>query len=223
MERDFVELPSQLYEHWLKRPEVLQQLRRATTRPASRCRRRCSSACKAARNFNQGFETVEYLAAAIVDLDLHALEDAEGLDVDRFEQETLARIGMPEEIVMRHRIPHFQHIIGRLCGGLLQLPVVGGDGRRRLPAPSRRPATSSTPSSPAGSTTTSTRAGGKRDAAEAYKAFRGRLPTTEALLEKRGLTSPKLDQVVFGRVGNEDEEGSGLIAFRISNLVYHHW
>ena len=72
---------------------------------------------KAARNFNQGFATVEYLAAAIVDLDLHVMEDAGGLDVDAFEKKTLEKIGTPPEIGMRHRIPHFQHIIGGYASG----------------------------------------------------------------------------------------------------------
>ena len=116
MEKDFVELPSQLYEHWLTRPEVLTRFARhyktGKPVPAALLKR-----LQAARNFNQGFKTIEYLAAAIVDLDLHALETAKGLDVDRFEKETLARIDMPEEIVMRHRIPHFQHIMGGYAAG----------------------------------------------------------------------------------------------------------
>ncbi len=116
VEKDFVELPSQLYEHWLTRPEVLKRFARhyKTSKPAPAA---LLERLQAARNFNQGFKTIEYLAAAIVDLDLHALETAKGLDVDRFEEETLARIGMPEEIVMRHRIPHFQHIMGGYAAG----------------------------------------------------------------------------------------------------------
>src|SRR5262245_19490194 len=81
VEKDFVELPSQLYEHWLTRPEVLQrfarQYRTGKPAPASLLAR-----FEAARNFNQGFKTVEYLAAAIVDLDLHVLLEAKGTDVD---------------------------------------------------------------------------------------------------------------------------------------------
>ncbi len=65
----------------------------------------------AARNFNQGFATVEYLASAIVDLDFHQLQDAGSVNVDRFEDESLKRIGMPAEIVMRHRTPHFAHVL----------------------------------------------------------------------------------------------------------------
>src|SRR5262249_52029918 len=110
VERDFVELPSQLYEHWLMRPEVLSRFARhhKTRRPVSPA---LIKRLTAARNFNQGFKTVEYLAAAIVDLDLH-LARGKRLDVDAFEAETLKRIGMPDAIVLRHRIPHFQHIMG---------------------------------------------------------------------------------------------------------------
>src|SRR5262249_37321929 len=116
VEKDFVELPSQLYEHWLTQPEVLSRFARhyqsGKPLPAELLKR-----LEAARNFNQRFKTVEYLAAAIVDLDLHVLSDAQAIDIDDFEQEVLKRIGMPSEIVMRHRIPHFQHIMGGYAAG----------------------------------------------------------------------------------------------------------
>ena len=187
VERDFVELPSQLYEHWLLQPEVLRRFARhyQTGRPIAPA---LVKRLQAARNFNQGFQTVEYLASAIVDLDLHVLRDAKGLDVDRFEQQTLTRIGMPDEIVMRHRIPHFQHIIGGYAAGYYSYlwsevmdadafeafeetgDVFDGKTARRLYE-------------------TIYSAGGRRDPAEAYKAFRGRPPTTKALREKRGLAA----------------------------------
>ena len=187
VERDFVELPSQLYEHWLLQPEVLRRFARhyQTGRPLSPS---LVKRLQAARNFNQGFQTVEYLASAIVDLDLHVLRDAKGLDVDRFEQQTLTRIGMPDEIVMRHRIPHFQHIIGGYAAGYYSYlwsevmdadafeafeetgDVFDGKTARRLYE-------------------TIYSAGGRRDPAEAYKAFRGRPPTTKALREKSGLAA----------------------------------
>ena len=84
----------------------------------------------AARNFNQGFATVEYLASAFVDLALHRRKDLSNLDVSAFEKETLQTIGMPREIIMRHRTPHFTRFLGRrLFVGLLQLSLVGGSGR----------------------------------------------------------------------------------------------
>jgi peptidyl-dipeptidase Dcp len=185
VERDFVELPSQLYEHWLMRPEVLNRFARhcktGKPMPAALLKR-----LEAARNFNQGFKTVEYLAAAVVDLDLHVLERAKGLDVDRFEADTLKRIGMPEEIVMRHRVPHFQHIMGGYAAGYysyLWSEVMDADAFQAFeeagdifePKLARRLHDHIYS------------AGGKRDAADAYVAFRGRLPATQALLEKRGL------------------------------------
>ena len=65
---------------------------------------------RAARRFNQGFETVEYAASALVDMALHAVEDPDGVDIGAFEASELVRIGMPREIVMRHRLPHFDHL-----------------------------------------------------------------------------------------------------------------
>ena len=187
VERDFVELPSQLYEHWLMRPEVLSRYARhyKTGRPipASLMKR-----VEAARNFNQGFKTIEYLAAAIVDLDLHTIEKTKGLDVDRFEAETLGRIGMPEEIVMRHRIPHFQHIMGGYAAGYysyLWSEVMDADAFQAFEdagdvfdAKLARRLHDNIYS-----------AGGRQDPAEAYVGFRGRLPSTGALLEKRGLAT----------------------------------
>ena len=132
--RDFVEFPSQFNEHWFMHPQVLKQFARhyQTCKPLPELLLR---KIKAARNFNQGFATVEYLVSAIVDLDLHALEDADHLDVDAFETETLHRIGAPAEIGMRHCIPHFQHIIGGYASGYYSYmwsEVMDAGGRRHL-------------------------------------------------------------------------------------------
>jgi len=128
---DFVELPSQLYEHWLETPEILKAfaIHHRTGEPMPDA---LIAKLRAARTFNQGFTTVEYVACAIVDLDFHSLETADDLDAAAFERAALDRIGMPEEIAMRHRPPHFSHgLRGRpIFGGLLQLYVVGGLGRR---------------------------------------------------------------------------------------------
>jgi peptidyl-dipeptidase Dcp len=183
VERDFVELPSQLYEHWLMRPEVLSRFARhhKTGRPVSP---RLLERLTAARNFNQGFKTVEYLAAAIVDLDLHL--NAERLDVDAFEAKTLKRIGMPEAIVMRHRIPHFQHIMGGYAAGYysyLWSEVMDADAFAAFEEAGdvfdREIAERLYSQIYA--------AGGRRDPAEAYIAFRGRPPAVAALIAKRGL------------------------------------
>ncbi|HJU33077.1 MAG TPA: M3 family metallopeptidase [Hyphomicrobiaceae bacterium] len=185
VEKDFVELPSQLYEHWLMRPEVLARFARhyKTGKPLPPA---LLERFEAARNFNQGFKTVEYLAAAIVDLDLHALPAGKKIDVDRFEKDTLERIGMPHEIVMRHRIPHFQHIMGGYAAGYysyLWSEVMDADAFQAFedtgdvfdPKLAKRLHDHIYA------------AGGSRDAAKAYVAFRGRLPSTRPLLEKRGL------------------------------------
>ena len=106
--RDFVELPSQLYEHWLLTPEVLSKFARhyRTDEPMPA---HMIEKLRAASTFNQGFATVEYLSSAIVDIDFHS-ELYDGQEPIAFEQATLERIGMPREIVMRHRSPHFLHI-----------------------------------------------------------------------------------------------------------------
>ena len=107
--RDFVELPSQLYEHWLEQPEVLRPfaVHAETGAPMPEA---LLDKVLAARQFNQGFATIEYTASALVDLDLHLLETADDLDVLAREKAVLDREGMPEVMVMRHRSPHFQHI-----------------------------------------------------------------------------------------------------------------
>ncbi len=185
VEKDFVELPSQLYEHWMMHPAVLKRFAKHY-KTGKALPEALLAKIKAARNFNMGFATVEYVAAAIVDLDLHALEDTGGLDVDAFEKATLGRIGAPAEIGMRHRIPHFQHIIGGYASGYYSymwsevmdadafgaFEEVGNIFDRGIAKRLYESIYS---------------AGGKRDPADAYKAFRGRLPTTKALLEKRGL------------------------------------
>jgi peptidyl-dipeptidase Dcp len=105
---DFVEFPSQINEHWLPTPEVLNKfaVHYETGEPIPA---EMVAKIKAAEKFNQGFETVEYLAAALVDMKYHLAGDAE-IDPDKFEKDALAELGMPKEIVMRHRSPHFGHI-----------------------------------------------------------------------------------------------------------------
>jgi len=184
---DFVELPSQLYEHWLERPAVLKCFARhyKTGEPMPDD---LLQKLLAARTFNQGFATVEYVASALVDLDFHELPSAENLDVAAFETASLARIGMPEEIAMRHRPPHFTHVFSG--GGYaaayysyMWSEVMDADAFAAFveagddfdPATARR------------LRDTIYAAGNRRDPAEAYIAFRGRLPTPDALLKKRGL------------------------------------
>jgi peptidyl-dipeptidase Dcp len=140
------------------------------------------------RTFNQGFATVEYTACALVDLDLHSLSDAAGLDISDFERRDLARIAMPAEILMRHRLPHFQHLFsgGGYAAGYYSYmwsEVLDADAFEAFEETGN-----------AFDPVTAKRlrdyiyaAGNLREPAEAYKSFRGRLPTVDALLKKRGL------------------------------------
>jgi peptidyl-dipeptidase Dcp len=182
---DFVELPSQLYEHWLSEPDVLKRfaLHAKTGKPIPE---RLLKQLDAARTFNQGFQTVEYTASTLLDLELHSLPDPKGLDVDAFESEILARIGMPAEIVPRHRIPHFQHIIGGYAAGYysyLWSEVMDADAFAAFKETGnifdRKTANKLKSNIYA--------AGNRQDALDAYVAFRGRPPEIDGLLKKRGL------------------------------------
>ena len=185
--RDFVELPSQLYEHWLEEPEVLRAfaVHAETGEPIPEA---LLAKVMAARKFNQGFATVEYASSALVDLDLHLLLSADGVDVTAFEKEALAKIGMPETIVMRHRTPHFAHIFsgdGYASGyySYLWSEVLDADAFDAF-----KEAGDIFHAETAGRLHDYVySAGYLRDPAEAYAAFRGRMPSTAPLLRKRGL------------------------------------
>lgn len=105
---DFVELPSQLYEHWLKQPLVQCHFKHHETNEV--VPQHLLDKLNAAASFNQGFATIEYTACALLDQLMHMEEDLSGFDLARFEEEQLARLGMPQGIVMRHRPTHFQHL-----------------------------------------------------------------------------------------------------------------
>jgi peptidyl-dipeptidase Dcp len=110
--RDFVELPSQLFEHWLAEPEVLKRHARhyVTHEPIPDA---LVARIQAARHFNQGHETVRYTASALVDMAVHGLgEVPDDLDLARIERDTLARLGHPSVVGLNHRLPHFQHLFG---------------------------------------------------------------------------------------------------------------
>ncbi|HXW48932.1 MAG TPA: M3 family metallopeptidase, partial [Xanthobacteraceae bacterium] len=194
---DFVELPSQLYEHWLLQPKLLRRFalhyRTGAPMPDELLQR-----LVAARNFNKGFATVEYIACAALDLDLHSMQPAKNgdgtLDPNAFEAQSLAGIGMPDEIVMRHRLPHFAHIFagGGYAAGYYSYmwsEVLDADAFAAFeetgdifdPTTAKRLRQSIYA------------AGGLQEPADAYKAFRGRLPSAEALLRKRGFVAQTAD------------------------------
>ena len=184
---DFVELPSQLYEHWLEVPEILQKYARhaRTGKPMPKA---LLDRLLATRTFNQGFATVEYTACALVDLDLHALPEGGTLDVGDFERARLDALQMPAEIVMRHRLPHFQHLFS---GGGYAAAYYSYMWSEVLDADAFE-AFEETGNAFDADTAKRLRdfiygAGNLRDPVEAYKAFRGRLPAVDALLKKRGL------------------------------------
>ena len=184
---DFVELPSQIFEHWIQDPAVLQRhARHAETGepiPAELIER-----LQRAQRFNKGFDTVEYTACALLDMALHARADADGVDIGAFEAEQLQRIGMPREIMLRHRLPHFGHLFSGdyYAAGYYSylwaevLDADGFDAFREAGDIFDR--------------ATADRllryvysAGNTLEPGAAYRAFRGRDPKVEPLLAKRGL------------------------------------
>ncbi len=184
---DWVELPSQLYEHWLQRPEILRQFavhyRTGEPMPEELLRR-----LLVARTFNQGFATVEYVASALVDLDIHSQANADGFDIGAFEKASLDRIGMPAEIVMRHRPTHFGHVFS---GGGYASAYYSYMWSEVMDADAFAAFEETGDIFDAGTAKklhdNVYAAGGSRDPAELYTAFRGRLPTPDALLKRRGL------------------------------------
>jgi peptidyl-dipeptidase Dcp len=186
--RDWSELPSQLYEHWLERPEILRlfarHYRTGEPIPEDQLRRLI-----AARTFNQGQATVEYVASALVDLELHLQPATDAaFDIGGFEEAALARIGMPAEIVMRHRPGHFQHIFagsGYAAGyySYLWSEVLDSDAFAAF----EEAGDIFDPDTAKKLHDYVYAAGGSRDPAELYTAFRGRLPTPDKLLKRRGL------------------------------------
>ena len=184
---DFVELPSQLYEHWQEQPQVLRQFARhyqtGEPLPDDLLKRFLN-----ARKFNQGFATVEFVASALMDLEFHTQPASASRDVRAFERDELAKIGMPAEISMRHRPQQFGHIFSGdhyasgyysyMWSEVMDADAFGAfeeTGDIFDPAVARRLHDDIYSS------------GGSRDPEEAYIAFRGREPEADALLRRRGL------------------------------------
>jgi peptidyl-dipeptidase Dcp len=188
--RDYVEFPSQILERWLETPELLNRfaLHHATGEPMPAV---LLEKVERSSKFNQGFATLEYLASALVDLKAH-LEGKKPVDAAAFERDTLAALGMPSEIVMRHRMPHFLHVFasdGYSAGyySYLWADTLSADAfeafeeakgpyDRELADRLQKHVFS---------------AGNTLDPAEAYRAFRGRDAGIEALMRKRGFAPPR--------------------------------
>ena len=187
---DFVELPSQLYEHWQERPEVLRRFARhfetGEPLPQDLLNRFLS-----ARKFNQGFATVEFISSALIDLEFHTQPASASRDVRAFERAELDKIGMPEEIAMRHRPQQFGHVFsgGYYAAGYYSYmwsEVMDADAFGAFEEAGNifDPAVAKRLHDDIYST------GGSVDPEAAYVAFRGRDPEPDALLRRRGLLEP---------------------------------
>ena len=187
--RDFVEFPSQLNERWLLAPEVLSRFARhyKTGEPMPEA---LIARIENARKFNQGFGTVEYLASAIVDMKAHLSGSVE-IDARNFERDVLTEIGMPAEIVMRHRLPHFTHVFGGEGYAAGYYDYIWADALVADAAEAFREA-------PGGMFDASLAArlrdeilsvGNTVDAGDAFRRFRGRDADVEALMRDRGFPS----------------------------------
>ncbi|MDX3978944.1 M3 family metallopeptidase [Shinella sp.] len=185
--RDFVELPSQLYEHWLTVPEILTRYA-VHYQTGEAMPQALLDKVLAARTFNSGFATVEFTSSALVDMAFHTRGPVE--DPMAVQAEVLEKIGLPKSIVMRHATPHFQHVFsgdGYSAGyySYMWSEVLDADafaaftetGDAFNPAMAER------------LKTYIYAVGGSVDPEDAYKAFRGKLPSPEAMLEKKGLAA----------------------------------
>jgi peptidyl-dipeptidase Dcp len=182
---DYVEFPSQLLEHWLSTPEVLQKFT-AHSKTGKPLPLELSDRIKKADKFNQGFETTEYLASALVDMKLHLAADQK-IDADKFERETLAALGMPDQLVMRHRTPQFAHAFaddGYAAGyySYLWSDVITADAYGAFVE--GKGAYDKSVADKLVKNVFSV--GNTIDPAEGYRKFRGRDPKVEALMIKRG-------------------------------------
>ncbi|RFC68545.1 MULTISPECIES: M3 family metallopeptidase [Mesorhizobium] len=184
--RDFVELPSQLYEHWLMVPEILEKyaLHAKTSQPIPKD---LLDKLLAARTFGAGFNTVEFAASALVDMAYHA-ESKAPADPLVFEAATLERLQKPEAIPMRHRTPHFQHVFageGYSAGyySYMWSEVLDADAFSAF----EETGDPFNPEMAARLKANIYAAGGSKDPEELYTAFRGKMPSPDAMLEKRGL------------------------------------
>ncbi len=184
--RDFVEFPSQVFEHWFTLPETLRTHARhhETGEPIPDA---VIERIRAAEGFNQGFGTVEFTSSALIDMALHRHPDPATLDIDRFEREFLERIGMPAAIGLRHRPAHFQHLFagGGYAAGYyayMWAEVLDADGFEAF-----REAGDPFDPALAARLRAIYAAGDTRDPMALYVAFRGREPNTAALLKGRDL------------------------------------
>jgi peptidyl-dipeptidase Dcp len=185
--RDFVELPSQLYEHWLEVPEVLEEFATHAETGAAMPRDMLDKVLRAA-NLDMGFSTVEYIASALVDLDFH--DGPAPADPMKRQAEILEGMGMPTAITMRHATPHFAHVFagdGYSSGyySYMWSEVMDADAFAAF----EEAGSAFDPAMAEKLEAFILSAGGSQDAEVLYTKFRGRMPGVDALLRGRGLAS----------------------------------
>ncbi|WP_299618244.1 M3 family metallopeptidase [uncultured Tateyamaria sp.] len=185
--RDFVELPSQLYEHWLDVPEVLREYATHAETGAAMPAELLDNVLAAA-TYDMGFQTVEYVASALVDLAFH--EGTPPADPMARQAEILAEMGMPHAIGMRHATPHFAHVFagdGYSSGyySYMWSEVMDADAFAAF----EEAGGAFDPAKAKALEDNILSTGGSADAADLYVAFRGRLPGVDALLRGRGLAA----------------------------------
>ena len=183
--RDYVEFPSQLNEHWLSTPEILKKFavhcETGESIPADLLKK-----IENAATFNQGFSTVEYLASALVDMKLHLAGDVK-IDPDKFERDALKELGMPSEIVMRHRTPQFNHLFSSDAYSAGYYSYLWSDALTADAAEVFEDAGSYYDAATAKSLYENIMSVGDTiDPAAGFRKFRGRDVDTKALLRKRG-------------------------------------
>jgi peptidyl-dipeptidase Dcp len=186
--RDFVELPSQIMENWASHPEVLRMYAKHYE-TGEAMPEELTQKIANAKTFNQGFATVEYLAASFLDMDWHTLNEEKQLDPLEFDDRSMSKIGLIPEIVVRYRSPYFGHIFsGGYSSGYYSYvwaEVLDADAFQAFEETGifdRETATSFRENILS--------RGGSDDPMKLYKRFRGAEPKIEPLLEKRGLTTP---------------------------------
>ena len=186
VDRDFVELPSQIHEHWAMEPELLKvyakHYKTGEVIPDSLIQK-----LVAASKFNQGFTTTELAGAALLDIEWHKLNDSKDVDVNAFEKSVAEKLGMPKEVQFRYRSPYFKHIFGddHYAAGYytyLWAEVLDADGYELFAEKGIfDPATAKA------FKTNVLEKGGSEDPMVLYVKFRGQEPTVDALLKNRGL------------------------------------
>lgn len=188
--RDYVEFPSQLNEHWLSTPEVLNKfcIHYQTGKPIPQA---LVDKIKKASTFNQGFDTTEYLASALIDMKLHLAGDVD-IDPDKFEREELAKLNMPKEIVMRHRTPQFGHVFSSDGYSAGYYSYLWADTLTADVAEAFQEAPGGFYDKPTGQRLIKTimSRGNSVDPAEQFRAFRGRDVKIGALMRDRGFPVP---------------------------------